>query len=108
MDLVEDHRYKLTTGELTELQCEQIKGMLEEHSGEKEEEVVDVSSAEIKEIYSGWNKVQGFIKKHHLNITMPGRAVDISNVNVVPFLENYLAKKKTNFSGLFSCVNTSH
>lgn len=102
VELAEYLRQELTTDEVAELEHEQMKIILEEHSGEEEQVVkrVNVSSADKKEVCSKWSEVQAFIEKHHPNKTVTSRAVDSLNDNVVPFLENYL--------DCFLVQNTSH
>ena len=46
-ELVEEHKEELTMEELAELQSEQQKALVEEHSTEEEEEAPPVSSKEI-------------------------------------------------------------
>ncbi|XP_060681089.1 uncharacterized protein LOC132815825 [Hemiscyllium ocellatum] len=110
MELVEDHRQEISTEDLVELQQEQVKVIQQEHSGEEEEEREGVSSVQIKDICSKWSEVQAFVERHHPNKTMTNRAVNILNDSVIShisFSENSATKKKTSFSGSFSCGITN-
>ncbi|KAM6468469.1 uncharacterized protein PHA67_007400 [Liasis olivaceus] len=82
-ELVEDHKEELTTEELAELQSEQQKALVEEHSTEEEEDREEVSSDVIKSIMEKWNEYQDFFEKHHPNITVMNRVLNLMNDNVV-------------------------
>ncbi|GLV40780.1 hypothetical protein CBL_13717 [Carabus blaptoides fortunei] len=94
VDRVENHRLVLNTEDFVESQREQMKVMQEELSGEEKEEMANVSSTEIKEIFSKWNEVQVFIEKQYHDKTGTSRAVDILNDNAMPHFRKIIQKRK--------------
>ncbi|KAF7235332.1 Tigger transposable element-derived protein 1 [Varanus komodoensis] len=93
--LVEDQKEELTTEELAELQSEQQKALVEKHSTEEEEGREEVSSDVIQSIMGKWNECQDFFEKHHPNITVTNRVLNLMNDNVVsPFRRVVQRRKK--------------
>ncbi|KAM6451670.1 uncharacterized protein PHA67_018236 [Liasis olivaceus] len=93
-ELVEDHEEELTTEELAELQSEQQKMLVEEHSTEEEEDTEEVSSDVIKSIMEKWNECQDFFEKHHPNITVMNRVLNLMNDNVVSYFWRVMQRRK--------------
>ncbi|GLV40781.1 poly(A) binding protein [Carabus blaptoides fortunei] len=99
VDRVENHRLVLNTEDFVESQREQMKVMQEELSGEEKEEMANVSSAEIKEIFSKWNEGQVFIEyQQYHDKTGTSRAVDILNDNAMPHFRKIIQKRKRQMS----------
>ncbi|XP_066531040.1 tigger transposable element-derived protein 1-like [Hoplias malabaricus] len=78
-DLVQEYSLELTTEELKELQQQQqqsevLKAWEEEAGGEE-----DVTTKEIKEVLSLWERVREFIEKKHPEKVSTGRALDLCN-----------------------------
>ncbi|KAF2361995.1 DDE superfamily endonuclease domain [Trinorchestia longiramus] len=96
--LVEEHRQELTTEELIDLQHQQDTVMQEQLLGEKNKDMLNVSSALIEEICCKWNEVQAFIEKHHHNKTVTNRAVNILNDNVMQYFHKILQQRKRKIS----------
>ncbi|XP_040286123.1 tigger transposable element-derived protein 1-like [Bufo bufo] len=93
-ELVKEHREELTTEELSELHSEQQKALLEEHSTEEEEEREEVSSDAIKSIMQKWNECHDFFEKHHPNITVVNRVLNLMNDNVVSHFRRVMQHRK--------------
>ncbi|XP_044137796.1 tigger transposable element-derived protein 1-like [Bufo gargarizans] len=93
-ELVEEHREELTTEELSELHGEQQRALLEEHSTEEEEEREEVSSDAIKSIMQKWNECHDFFEKHHPNITVVNRVLNLMNDNVVSHFQRVMQRRK--------------
>ncbi|KAM6467503.1 uncharacterized protein PHA67_012932 [Liasis olivaceus] len=93
-ELVEDHKEELTAEELAELQSEQQKALVEEHSTEEEEDREEVSSDVIKSIMEKWNECQDFFEEHHPNITVTNRVLNQMNDNMVSHFRRVMQRRK--------------
>ncbi|XP_063089639.1 tigger transposable element-derived protein 1-like isoform X2 [Cavia porcellus] len=64
-------------------QSEQQKVIVEEYSTETEEDREEVSSDMIKSIMNKWNECQDFFEKHHPNVNVTNRVLNLMNDYVV-------------------------
>ncbi|KAM6448559.1 uncharacterized protein PHA67_020759 [Liasis olivaceus] len=79
-----------------QLQSEQQKALGEEHSTEEEEDREEVSSDVIKSIMEKWNECQDFFEKHHPNITVTNRVLNLMNDNAVSHFRRVMQRRKKN------------
>lgn len=81
--------------ELTELQSEKEKTLAYKHSTEEEEDREEVSSNVINSVMEKCSEFQDFFEKHHTNITVINRVLNLMKDNLVShFLRVIHCRKK--------------
>lgn len=105
-ELVEEHNQDLTTEELQELHREQQKVFMEKVSSE--EEKVEITSAEIREICAMWTKVSSFCEKHHPNVGAVQYIQNQMDDVVLSHFRNVLKKRQKQSSLDRFLVQTNH
>ncbi|XP_023238521.1 tigger transposable element-derived protein 1-like isoform X3 [Centruroides sculpturatus] len=85
-ELVDDHKIELTIEELQHLHNQQQKEVAEEIFSEEEAKII--SSAEIKELCSVWDRTQAIVENWHPNKIVVNRSINLFNDNVMAYFRN--------------------
>jgi hypothetical protein len=93
-ELLENHKHKLSTEELKQLQEQQQKSIVEEMSSDEEEGSKDVSSPLIHEICAKWGEVQSFVERYHPDKAAASRSINIFNDNAIFHFTNILKRRQ--------------
>nr|XP_061782193.1 tigger transposable element-derived protein 1-like [Nerophis lumbriciformis] len=98
-ELLEEHQVELTPDELLCLHLEQHKQALEElSSGVEEEAVVEIPSAEIKDMCGWWENIQGFVLSTFPDKAVASRTLNLFNDNIMGHYRHILKRRQKRVS----------
>lgn len=96
-EIAADQKEGLMMEKCAELQSEQQKALIKEHSTEEKEHREELQSDVIKSIMGKWNEYKDFFEKYHPIITVRNRMLSPMDENMVSHFQRAMQhRKKTN------------